>query len=139
MRRTTLAVALAFASVCPAAGAAEGKDVEIPQLWGGRIKLELAKEAPAKGYLTSQKALDKLWKAWGAKGKAPKVDFDKEVVLVEATRSSRIGIQPKLSDKGDLTWVLSATADLTADAGYLIVTVPRAGVKTIKGKKVEKD
>ncbi len=47
---------------------------------------------------------------------------------------SVLNLVPVLDDKGDLKTKGENTADLTESLGYLIVTVPSKGVKTVNGK-----
>ena len=99
---------------------------------------DLQKEAPKNGLIVSQKAWDKLVKAWDIKD-APKVDFDKEFLIVGTTVGSRLHITPKLSEKGDLEISMIATDDLRPGFKYVIQSVSRAGVKTVNGKELPKE
>jgi hypothetical protein len=99
---------------------------------------DLQKEAPESGLIVSQKAWDKLVKAWDIKD-APKVDFDKEFLIVATTVGSRLHISTKLSDKGDLELSMIATDDLRPGFKYVIQSVSRAGVKTVNGKELPKE
>ena len=132
-------VALALAvGVQPAAGQ-EGEAIKPLKSWTGRISVEQAKLAPKDGYIVKQKVLDTLWKDWGIKGDAPKVDFDKNIVLTAMVTSSGMGINPSLDKKsGNLEVTVIATADITRDYGFHVVLIPRAGIKTIGGKAIEK-
>lgn len=99
---------------------------------------DLQKETPSSGLVVSQKGWDKLVKAWGIKD-APKVDFDKEILIVGTTVGSRLGISTKLDDKGNLVVSMIATDDLRPGFKYVIQSVSRAGVKTVNGKEMPKE
>jgi hypothetical protein len=116
---------------------AESKPLKPTNTWTGRVDAEQAKAAPKLGYIANEKAFAELWTAWKIKGTAPKIDFKKELAIVALSQSSGMGINPMLDKDGDLTWIVIATADITADFGFQIVTVPRADVKTVVGKPIE--
>lgn len=107
-------------------------------LTGSLDDRNLTKEAPANGVVASQKAWEKLVKAWDIKN-PPKVDFDKEILLVGTTVGSGLNISPKIDDKGDLKITSISTADLRPGFRYLIKSVSREGVKTINGKELPKE
>ena len=98
----------------------------------------LQKEAPESQVIVSQKGWDKLVKAWGIKD-APKVDFEKELLIVGTTTGSRLNLSSKLDEKGDLKVLGAATFDLRPGFRYAIKSVSREGVKTINGKELPKE
>lgn len=65
---------------------ADVQPVKFVKQWKGkfvqRTDEPLMSEAPKSGYLANEKAWAKLWKAWRGKEELPKVDFEKQLVLV---------------------------------------------------------
>ena len=107
--------------------------------WMGSIDDEkLAKEMPENGVITNAKDFEKLVKAWKVAEKVPEVNFDKEIVLVAKTEGSILKLNPALDEKGDLKALGIATADLGKGFRYVIISVPKAGVKTVNGKELPK-
>lgn len=86
------------------------------------------------GYLNSEEALVKLWKAW-RKDEPPKVDFRKQVVLVLTHfENAEVKITADLDDKGNLKFGVSSTQRVAKGMTYVITVVDRAGIKSINGK-----
>ena len=104
--------------------------------WGGRIARFLTAPEPARGYLASQAELDKLWKEWQIPGKSPRVDFKTRLVLVRTCNCSSISIDPLLNDQGDLKIQVTITKDLREDTAYVMVLIPRQGIRTVEGKPI---
>jgi hypothetical protein len=131
-------VALAIVAVMVSNAQAEKKAVKLEKEWKGAVEDEaLAKDTPA--FLSDTKALEKLWKAWKIEGKAPAVDFKKELVIVATTSGSRLRLSATLDDKGNLDVLGMATRDLRPGFRYVIATVSREGVKTVNGKQLPKE
>ncbi|VTR97379.1 Uncharacterized protein OS=Pirellula staleyi (strain ATCC 27377 / DSM 6068 / ICPB 4128) GN=Psta_1268 PE=4 SV=1 [Gemmata massiliana] len=100
---------------------------------------KLAEDAPVNGVIVSQKAWDKLIKSWDIKN-PPKVDFDKEFLIVGKTIGSRLSITTKLDENGDLKVTADATTDrLERGFGYAVKVVSKNGVKTVNGKELPKE
>ena len=98
----------------------------------------LAKAAPANEMITTEKDLEKLWKAWKLGDKMPTVDFKKEIVFVSTTVGSRLSPSVSLDDKGNLNLLALATRDIRPGFRYVVISVPLEGVKTINGKELPK-
>jgi hypothetical protein len=130
-----LALVLAFAS----SGQGAAKKLKVRELHRGSIADEkLMDEAPKSGVLDDRKDFEKLLKAWKVTKKLPKVDFRKQVVVVVTTTGGRLlPINATLSEEGDLKFVAGATRDLKPGFRYILAVVPRAGVKTVNGKKLK--
>lgn len=123
--------------VTSAAFAADPQPVKATNTWMGANDDEaLAKELPENGVIVNSKDFEKLIKAWKVAEKTPEVDFDKELVLVATTRGSRLSLSARLDDKGDLKALGLATRDLRPGFRYVIISVPKAGVKTVNGKEL---
>ncbi len=76
-----------FVLLAVAFGAALAKPENLKPLktWKGSVADEaLEKTAPT--VIVSQKTLDAVWEQWKQPGKAPTVDFDKELIAVTNTR-----------------------------------------------------
>ena len=115
--------------------AQDRKPLETLKEWRGDNPNEgLAKDSPK--FITNAKDLEKLWKAWDIKEKLPEIDFSKEILLVETTRGSRLNLKASLDEKGDLQSLGLATRDLRPGFRYVMITVNKAGVKTIAGKAI---
>lgn len=97
----------------------------------------LVREAPANGVIVSQKQYDALVKAWGIKD-PPKVDFTKNVLVVGTWRGSRFDLSPVVTD-GNLTVSATGTKDLAPGFRWRVVSVPRAGIKTVQGKEFPRE
>src|SRR5262249_37126460 len=107
--------------------------------WMGSLDDEkLAREMPETGVITNAKDFEKLVKAWKVADKVPEVNFDKEVVLVAKTEGSKLKLNASLDEKGDLKVLGLATRDLRPGFRYVIISVPREGVKTVNGKELPK-
>ena len=69
----------------------------------------------------------------------PKVDFDKEIVIVSTTRGSQLRLSAQLEDNGNLQILGIATRDLRPGFRYVMGTVSREGVKTVNKKELPKE
>jgi len=117
------------------ANAQDRKPLETLKEWRGDNPNEgLAKDSPK--FITNAKDLEKLWKAWDIKEKVAEIDFSKEILLVETTRGSRLNLKATLDEKGDLQSLGLATRDLRPGFRYVMITVKKAGIKTIAGKAI---
>ena len=107
--------------------------------WTGSIDDEkLANEMPENGVITNAKDFEKLVKAWKVAEKVPEVNFDREIVLVAKTGGSKLTLKASLDKKGDLKALGLATRDLRKGFRYVIISVPKEGVKTVNGKELPK-
>jgi hypothetical protein len=137
LSRTLSLVALAC---LPALVLAADKPTPIKPIksFKGRIDKDQQKESPKDGVVTNAKELEKLWKAWKIKDEMPKVDFDKELVLVVTSATSGLSAGASLDDKGDVKVLSLATSDIRDDFAYNVLVISRTGVKTINGKAIPK-
>jgi hypothetical protein len=117
---------------------AQKKQVKPTNEWSGSVEDQnLMKDAPR--CITTAKGLDNLWKAWKITAKMPKVDFDKEIVVIEVTVGSRLRLSANLDAKGNLQVFGLGTRDLRPGFRYVIATVSKDGVKTVNGKELPKE
>ena len=120
-------------------GVAAPPPLKATNTWMGSIDDEkLAKEMPENGVITNAKDFEKLVKAWKVAEKVPEVNFDKEIVLVAKTEGSKLRLNALLDEKGDLKALGLATRDLRPGFRYVIISVPKEGVKTVNGKELPK-
>jgi hypothetical protein len=124
---------------------ADVKPVKPVKEWKGKFPAKedepLRMEAPTSGYIANEKAWAKLWKAWRGKEELPKVDFDRQLVLVGSEQCAANSIEARLGldEKGDLKGYFRTTLLGGPGFVYLIVVVDRAGIKTYNGKAIEKE
>jgi hypothetical protein len=119
--------------------AADPTPLKPTNTWMGSVDDEkLAKEMPENGVITNAKDFETLVKAWKVAEKVPEVNFDKEIVLVAKTQGSVLKLNPTLDEKGDLKALGFASRDLRPGFRYVIVSVPKEGVKTVNGKELPK-
>jgi hypothetical protein len=117
---------------------AQTSEVKLPTLVKGSVEDEAVKpDAP--DVITTQKGLDKLWKAWKLAGKVPQIDFTKQLVLVGTTSGSRINLMGHLNDKGNLDVIGVATSDFLPGFRYILAVVGREGIKTVNKKALPKE
>ena len=136
-----------LASVGLLVGVANAADTPVKPTkeWPGKFPddkdLPLMKLAPAGGFIADKAAFEKLWKAWRPKEETPKIDFEKELVLVGTTQcaGNRIGAALRLDAKGDLKAAFFATQIAGPGFAYTIVVINREGVKTVDGKPIAKE
>jgi hypothetical protein len=120
--------------------------VKMVQQWGGVLKDESLRGVlrdlqvwlTGTGILTKQSELDQLWTKWRRGEKVPQVDFVKNlVVIVTSDGGYRVEAVPQLNGKGDLK--ICSWSEITGGSGfgYQIAVVPRKGIKTIRGYRVD--
>ena len=113
--------------------------IKATNMWQGSVEDEkLQKEMPENGVITNAKDFEKLVKAWKVADKVPEVDFDKEIVLVAKTAGSKVTLSAVLDEKGNLKTGGFASNDLVPGFRYIIISVPKEGVKTVQGKPLPK-
>lgn len=139
---TTLALG-GFLSLVVESALAEDK-VKVEKEWQGgsgeKKDSEAWRQAPLDMVVAGPKAWEKLWQAWQFAKELPKVDFEKDLILVVACagpNSIRID-NLTLSEKGNLTLDWSHPDDGGPGFRYLILRVRRSGIKTVSGKEMLK-
>jgi hypothetical protein len=137
----TLSAGLLFAGALLSTSNAgdEKKEIKPTQHWGAVEKdKDKRKAAPKAGYLTTQDAFEKLWDAWGVKGKAPMLDFKKQIVFVQlAGGPNNLSTSYSLDKNGNLTAKSAQTLLDGPGFGYGIDVLERAGIKSYQGKPLE--
>jgi hypothetical protein len=115
------------------------KSIKHNQIWCREVKKELRQAAPSNGYIANNSEWSKLWKTYRGNEELPKVNFNREVVLLYVHfDANTLNIVPVLSDKGDLSRAISFTELGMSDSpcSYMFMSVDRRGVKTIEGKSI---
>jgi hypothetical protein len=114
----------------------KAKDLPLPRFFVEDGDKRLLDEAPKDGVIADAKAWAKFWKTWGGDQEVPKVDFEKELVLVAAGPGPNvIKVEDlKLNDKGDLSFKWSITERAGPGITAKFLKVSREGVKTVNGK-----
>src|SRR5262245_40016173 len=134
--RAVAALALVAAVAAPALAAP--KKIKPDDSARGEVKdRKLMKDAPKEGYITDRKVYEDLVKKWDVKD-APKADFRKQMVLVATTTGSKFVAEGNVRlDDGDLQFKVGSTRDLRPGFRYILLVVPKAGVKKVNGKDVK--
>ena len=146
MKTAFLMVILGVAADLRSVAHAEDKIVKAEELPLPRFFVEegdkrLLDEALKGGVIANPKAWAKLWKTWGGDQEVPKVDFEKELVLVAAGPGPNIIMvnDLTLNDKGDLAFRWSITERAGPGITAKFLKVSREGVKTVNGKALSKE
>jgi hypothetical protein len=120
--------------------------VKVEKEWKGGSRDEkdndLSEQAPKDGVIAGPETWAKLWKAWNSDKELPKVDFGKELLIVEAGPGGTniVDISDlKLRDDGDLTFFATVTQAGGSGFVYKIVKIKREGIKTVNGKDLPKE
>jgi hypothetical protein len=128
-------IALALFATSPAL--AQKKAVKVNQEWSGSVEDDgLLKGAPT--CITTAAGFESLWKKWKLPGKAPGVDFDKELVLIVTSSGSKLSLSAVL-DGGNLEPLGIGTRDFRPGFRYVIGSVSKEGVKTVSRKALPKE
>jgi hypothetical protein len=123
-------------------GQSRGKLIKVEKAWDGEIKLELRQQAPPplNHFIADEKAWANLWRAYRGNEKLPKVDFDKQMIVVHVGDDPNlIGYDPDsliLDEEGDLKVSLIKTMVGYINpetCRYIFLLINREGVKTING------
>lgn len=137
-RALVLCLVLLMICATPSAVPAEDKMVEPQQTWKGSVEdRELLGKPPT--VIATAAAWKAQWEAWKLADELPKVDFSKQLVVVQTTVGSQIRPILKLDDQGDLKVLGLATKDLRPGFRYVLVTVARDGVKSVNGLELPSD
>ena len=113
--------------------------VKATNMWQGSVDDEkLQKEMPENGVIVNAKDWEKLVKAWKIADKVPEVNFDKDIIVIATSVGSKLNLSAALDDKGDLKALGLGTRDIKPGFRYVILSVPKEGVKTVNGKALPK-
>ncbi len=121
---------------------AQYQQIEANQSWCGTIPKEIRSAAPTKRYINNNLEWAKLWKTYRCNEELPKLNFDREIVLLYVHfDANTVEMIPVLSNKGNLIANFSFTEVGMADSPctYVFISVDRRGIKTIDGKAINHD
>ena len=137
MSRTISLLFVTFFFVAVSTSLADSKPIKPIKEWSGSVTdAELSKDAQE--FITGADALEKMWTSWKLEDKLPKVDFDKELVIVATTVGSKLSLFANLDEKGNLKVGGVATRDIVPGFRYMIATISRDGIKAVNGKELKK-
>lgn len=113
--------------------------VEPSARWSGKPRDEMLKKlAPAEGYLADAEAFDKVWKGWRPGEETPKIDFTKDLVVVGVVSGpNNVLMRPTLDEAGELKFIVAGTKIGGPGFGYLLLQIPREGIKSINGNPLK--
>ena len=140
MLRTKNVALAAFLSLAVAGlGAAAGMPVKATNTWKGSVDDEkLQKDMPENGVITNAKDWEKLVKAWKIADKIPEINFDKDLIVLATSVGSKLELNVSLNEKGAMKALGFGTRDIRPGFRYVILSLPKDGVKTVNGKPLTK-
>ena len=113
------------------------KTVKVERKFTGTIDKKLKGKIPAGDFVSTEKAFKELWKDWGQKGKIPKVDFTKEMVIITTKNSAdpnHVRHNIMLNEKGVLSCLGMSTLKGFRPANSLNFTfliIKRDGIQSV--------
>ena len=128
------ALTLAFSSQSVRVTAAEPKKTDTVDIFSSVDDLAKEKQMPGIGVIYGQKEWERLAAAWGIK-EVPKVDFNKEILLVGTHRGANFKFLSEVKN-GDLTVELVGDKEAKSGFRYRIVSLSRAGITKFQGKEL---
>lgn len=113
------------------------KEIQPIQAWKGSVEDRelLGKPAP---FLVTAEGWKELWTRWKLEGELPKIDFQKDLVIVQTTVGSVLNVSLRLDAKGDLKALGLATRDLRPGFRYSILQISREGITSINEQPLPK-
>jgi hypothetical protein len=122
--------------VSHSAGQPRPEFIKPSQQWTGVIRDEALQGAlAANGPIVDEAAWTKLWKAWRPDEDVPVVDFAENIVYAgTVTGPNRTIFAAAIDADGDLRITLGGTKIGGPGFGYVLAVLPRAGIKTYRGK-----
>jgi hypothetical protein len=143
--KTALLIALSAAGLLSVARAddkvVKSEKLPLPRLFVNKEDEKLLEKLPKGAVIAGPKAWAEFWKTWGGDKDAPKVDFDKELVLIASGPGPNIikVSELKLSDKGNLSFGWSITERGGPGITVVLLKVSREGVKSVNGTELTKE
>lgn len=137
-RSMTIATRLCalFAVVLAATSALHAKPLDVVETWTGQSSnRDLRGQAPPSGAIVDDESWAKLWKAWQDDKPVPDVNFAEHLVIVATVYGpNRMTGKPQIEDDGNVRALFAHTLLDGPGFGFIMVQVPRQGIKTINGK-----
>lgn len=106
--------------------------------WTGKVQDEALRNlAPESSYIADADTWSKLWKAWRPNEEQPKVDFNKELILVGTVPGPNLVLmRPQVNDEGDVRFVVGGTRIGGPGFGYKLIKIASEGIKSVNGQDV---
>ena len=147
MKRTyaLLALAAVLATGTNATGLVAAERLVPTRSISGKVPDEsLRKLAPASGVISDAQTWNTLRQAWFATARerqlTPDVDFETKLVLVGTVPGpNRVIMHPELDEDGDVRFLVAGTKIGGPGFGFLLLTIERAGVKSVNGVPLQKE
>jgi hypothetical protein len=115
------------------------KQVKIKQSWCGTIPKKLRLATSSKQYITNNLEWTNLWKTYRNNETVPKIDFDRELILLYVHfDANSVEMVPAIA-KENLAIGVSFTEAAMGDTPctYMFASIDRGGIKTIDGKAID--
>ena len=126
-----LTLCIAFTLGLLHASTAESKELKPVQQWQGSV--ETGKPEP-QGAITTAAEFAAVWKKCARTEPVPKIDWAKHFAYFASTSGSILRVNPTVDDAGNVKALGMATADFRPGFRYVLLVLPRAGVKTVNGE-----
>jgi len=85
-------------------------------------------------FITDTETLIDAWETLDISGKVPKIDFNKQLVVVSTWKGSSFTPSYYVDRNGDLKTTILGTLDLRSGLQYALAIFDREGIKTVQGK-----
>lgn len=102
------------------------------EIYGSLPDFRKAEFAPPSRVIVTDKGWAALKMAWGIKD-TPKVDFDKQLLVVATTYADKLALGTKV-EEGDLRIFARDNGDVRGGFRYGIKAIDRDGIKTVDGQ-----
>jgi len=134
----SFAVLVTAGGLCASNVGNSGRELVPTTYWYGSVDNEAVwKEVNC---VTSELTLARLWRDWGITEPMPVIDFNREVALVITGTGSILRFERiTLDEFGNVDMSIIQTADLVTGFRYALATVPREGIRSVRGKELPKD
>jgi hypothetical protein len=135
MLQNTVITALTLGLGLLASNVTASQPIESMRRWSGTHSREsLRKLAPRKGFVTDARQFRKIWNAWRRDEDVPKVNFERDFVLIGTVSGpNSVIMRPMLHEGGDLRFTVGGTKIGGPGFGYRILKVNRDRVKSVNG------
>lgn len=112
------------------------EEIESINKWNGKYHADdLRRFAPASNAISDDQSWNRLWSKWRANEPVPNIDFGKNMVVVATVRgpNQMLVSRLNLAADGNLRFLAASTKMAGSGFGYILVEIPRAGIKAING------
>jgi hypothetical protein len=107
-------------------------------MWSGKIQDEsLRKLAPKSGFIGNAEAWKRVSTAWLSQEELPRIDFEKELVLVGTVSGPNlVMMRPTITQSGEVRFVVGGTKIGGPGFGYKLIKISRSDVKSVNGNSI---